>query len=89
MKLNEILFTSSLPTLDLHGYDTGYATIKINEFIKDNFIMGNVNVAIIHGIGSGIIKRLTHDVLKRNNYVEDFQIFRDNVGCTIVELKHK
>ena len=36
MKLDEIIFIDSLPSLDLHGFDSDYARIKINEFINDN-----------------------------------------------------
>ncbi len=89
MKLNEIIFTDSLPSLDLHGVDRDYAVIKINEFIHDNYIMGNENVVIVHGISGGIIKKTTHDTLKKNKYVLDYQVYAGNVGCTIVELLHK
>jgi DNA mismatch repair protein MutS2 len=89
MKLNEILFIDSLPSLDLHGIDRDYAVIKINEFIKDNYIMGNKNIVIVHGIGTGIIKHTVHDTLRKNKYVIDFQIFAGNVGCTIVEIIDK
>lgn len=87
MKLNEIIFIDSLPTLDLHEFDSDYARIKINEFINDNYKMKNRNVVIIHGIGSGIIRRVTQDTLKKNKYVLDYKIFTGNVGCTIVEIK--
>lgn len=88
MKLNEIIFIDSLPTLDLHGFDRDYARIKINEFINDNFAMGNYNVVIVHGIGSGAIRNTTHDTLRKNKRVLDFKIFIGNVGCTIVEIGH-
>ena len=87
MKLDEIIFIDSLPTLDLHGFDSDYARIKINEFINDNRKMGNYNVVIVHGIGGGTIRRVTHDTLRKNKYVVDFKIFIGNVGCTIVEIK--
>ena len=66
MKLNEIIFIDSLPTLDLHGFDRDYAVVKIKEFINDNYIMGNTNIVFIHGIGGGIIRKTVNDVLKRN-----------------------
>lgn len=88
MKLNEIIFIDSLPTLDLHGFDMDYARIKINEFINDNYVMGNYNVVIIHGIGSGVIRRTTHETLRKNKRVLDYKIFIGNVGCTIVEIAH-
>lgn len=89
MKLNEIIFIDSLPTLDLHGYDSDYARIKIKEFINDNYVMGNKNVVIVHGIGSGIIRRITHEELRVNKKVIDYKIFVGNVGCTIVEIVSK
>lgn len=89
MSLDEIIFIDSLPSLDLHGFDSDYARIKINEFINDNRKMGNYNVVIVHGIGSGTIKKVTHDTLRKNKYVKDFKIFIGNVGCTIVEIKNE
>lgn len=89
MSLDEIIFIDSLPSLDLHGFDSDYARIKINEFINDNRKMGNYNVVIVHGIGSGTIKKVTHDTLRKNKYVEDFKIFIGNVGCTVVEIKNE
>lgn len=89
MKLNEVIFIDSLPTLDLHGYDRDYARIKINEFINDNYIMGKLNVVIVHGIGSGTIRKTTHETLRCNSKVLDYKIFIGNIGCTIVELRHK
>ena len=89
MKLDEIIFIDSLPTLDLHGYDSDYARIKINEFINDNKKMKNYNVVIVHGIGSGTIRRVTHDTLRKNKQVLDYKIFIGNVGCTIVEISNK
>ncbi len=86
MKLDEIIFIDSLPTLDLHGFDSNYAVIKINEFINDNYIMRNKNIVIVHGIGDGIIRRVTQDTLRLNKKVKDFKIFSMNVGCTIIEL---
>lgn len=89
MKLDEIIFIDSLPTLDLHGFDRDYAKIKINEFINDNYIMGKTNVVIVHGIGSGLVRKATHEALRVNKKVIDYKIFIGNVGCTVVLLKHK
>ena len=89
MKLSEIIFIDSLPSLDLHGIDRDYAIIKVNDFVKDNYVMGNKNIVIVHGIGSGIIKRSVLVKLHKNNFVLDYEIFAGNVGCTIVELKSK
>ena len=65
---------SNLPTLDLHGIDREYARILINDFIKDNYLSKNKKVVIIHGNGTGIIKKTTQITLKSNKLVEEFYI---------------
>ena len=81
------LFSNSYPSLDLHGTDRDYARISINDFIYDNYKMGNRYVTIIHGNGSGIIKKTTQEVLKKNKYVEDFKIDNFNAGQTVVVIR--
>lgn len=87
MNLDEVIFIDNLPTIDLHGFDRDYATIKINEFIKDNKKMGNSIVVIVHGIGSGVLKKQTDLVLRKNNDVIEYKLFYRNVGATIVKIK--
>lgn len=87
MNLENVIFTNNLPTIDLHGLDREYASLKINEFISDNKKMGNDIVVIIHGIGSGILKKQTDMTLKNNNDVIDFKLFYNNIGMTLVKIK--
>ena len=89
MKLSEIIFIDQFPSLDLHGFDRDYARIKINEFIQDNFVMKNEFIVIVHGVGSGILKKETLDTLKKNKKVEEYQLFKGNIGCTIAKIKKK
>ena len=86
-KLNEIVFKESLPKLDLHGFDRDSARVAINDFIHDNHVMQNELLLIVHGIGSGIIKKETHQTLKQNPLVVDYKTDYFNEGCTIVEIK--
>jgi len=79
----------NLPHLDLHGYDREYAKIVINDFILDNYKMKNYKVIIVHGIGSGILKRTTQETLKRNRYVEEYKIDNFNDGQTIIKIKKR
>ena len=79
----------SLPSLDLHGIDRGYAKILINDFINDNYKMKNTKVVIIHGIGTGIIRKTTQEVLRNNKLVKEFKIDNFNPGMTIVEIEKK
>lgn len=78
---------NNLPQLDLHGIDRDYARILINEFITDNYKLKKEKVIIIHGIGTGIIRKTSHEVLKRNNYVKSYKTDNFNAGTTIVILK--
>ena len=80
---------SNIPSLDLHGMDRDYARILINDFIEDNYNSKNKNVVIIHGNGTGIIKKTTQDTLKKNKYVESYKIDNFNTGQTLVAIRKK
>jgi len=80
---------NNLPSLDLHGIDRDYAKILINDFIKDNYNIKNNKVIIIHGIGTGIIRKTTQEALKNNKLVEEYKIDNFNPGMTVVSLIKK
>lgn len=86
MKLENTMFISSLPKLDLHGFDRETARVAIEDFIKENIKLKNKEFIIVHGIGSGILKVTTHETLKRNKNVTDYMICYNNVGSTIVRI---
>ena len=86
MNLNDLIFIDNLPKLDLHGYDRETARVAINDFINDNYKMKNKFVTIVHGIGIGILKNTTNEVLKKNKKVIDFKTFYYNNGCTVVQI---
>lgn len=86
MSVNNI-FTKNLPSLDLHGETRDTARVLINDFIRDNIKMKNDKIIIIHGIGTGILKRETQNVLRNNKSVIEFGIDYMNEGSTIVRLK--
>lgn len=87
MKLDEVIFVDSLPSIDLHGFDRDTARVKVLEFINDNIKMKKDIICIVHGIGSGIVKNEIHNTLKRNKNVLEYKLFFNNVGCTIAKLK--
>ncbi len=80
---------NNLPQIDLHGYDRDYARIVINDFINDQYIQKNQMVIIIHGIGSGILRKTTHETLRHNKLVTSYKLDNFNPGTTIVEIKRK
>lgn len=82
-----MILYSQMPTLDLHGFDRDYARIMINDFIRDQHSLKNKKVIIIHGIGTGILRKTTFDTLKKNKFVLDFKLDNFNSGQTIVSLR--
>ena len=81
------IFLDNLPTIDLHGYDRDIARVMTNDFVMDNVLLNNDKIVIIHGIGTGIVKNSVHEALMKNRYVEKYQLYNFNTGCTIVWLK--
>ena len=48
--------------------------------------MKNKKVIIIHGNGSGILKKMTQETLRKNKLVKDYKIDNFNDGQTIVTI---
>lgn len=86
MNIDNIIFVDSLPSIDLHGLDRNTARVKVLEFIRDNKIMKNKIICIVHGIGSGILREEVHKTLSKSKDVLKYKLFYNNNGCTIVEL---
>ena len=86
MTLDNIVFIDSLPTIDVHGYDRDSARVAINDFVNDNVKMKREAIAIIHGIGTGILKEETRNVLSNNSKVVDFRVWYRNQGLTVALL---
>ncbi|MCI8778068.1 MAG: hypothetical protein HFI87_02855 [Bacilli bacterium] len=88
-RLDQIIFINNLPTIDLHGFDSETARVAINDFINDNYKMQNNFIVIIHGIGKGIIKKITFETLKKNRKILEFKSYYYNNGCTIAKIDLK
>ena len=80
-------YSNYYATLDLHGYDRDYAKIMIHEFILDQVKLKKTKCYIVHGRGTGILKKMTQETLKRNRYVLEYKIDNFNDGMTVVTLK--
>ncbi len=86
MTLNDIIFIEQYPKLDLHGYDRETARVAILDFIHENRKMKQEIFVIVHGIGSGILRETTRQILSKNQYVLEFKTYYYNNGCTIVRI---
>lgn len=81
-----IINRESLPRLDLHGENKDSARILVEEFLEYNYMLGQLELVIIHGIGEGILKKEVHKVLKKSKKVVEFGLDMFNPGCTLVRL---
>ena len=83
--MNDI-FIERYPKIDLHGDDRESARVRVNDFILENIILGNEIIVIIHGKGTGILKKMVHETLKSNKNVLEYKSDNFNDGCTVVRL---
>ena len=76
--------------VDLRGMTTDEAELALSQFI-DRAIVGNLTqVTVIHGKGTGAVRKAVHTYLKRCKGVASFRLGRfgeGENGVTIVELK--
>lgn len=89
MKKIEDIFIKNLPTIDLHGFDRESARVATDDFIKEAFLMEYGRVIIIHGIGTGVVKKSVYETLSKNKLVTNYHVYEMNVGCTIVDVCKK
>ena len=76
--------------LDIRGLMTDEADLQVERFL-DNAALGKLNiVTIIHGKGTGALRKAVHQQLKRHPSVKSFRLGRygeGEDGVTVVELK--
>ncbi len=82
----EDVFLKGLPRIDLHGFDSQSAYVATNDFLNENLILGNSKILIVHGKGTGTIKRIVHSTLQKRKEVLKYHTDNNNDGCTIVYL---
>lgn len=82
----EDIFLKNLPQIDLHGYDMESARVATIDFVKENCILKNEKILIIHGKGKGLVKKSVHETLSHLRVVTSYHTDNMNDGCTIVHL---
>ncbi len=87
MSLDDVIYIEKFPSIDLHGLDSQTARVFITDFINDNYKMGNTIIVIIHGIGTGTLRKVTSEVLSKNSRVLAYKTYYYNNGCTIAQIK--
>ena len=88
---NYISKTKNVSTeIDLRGQTLDEAVMNTEKFLDDCYLAGISPVTIIHGKGTGILRKGIHEMLKKHKYVKSFRLgtFGEGEdGITIAELK--
>ena len=86
----ELRAQTTKPELDLRGMDSIEAVAAAESFI-DGAVLARLNtVTIIHGKGTGALRKAIHQMLKKNRAVKSFRLGNfgeGESGVTIVEIK--
>ena len=79
-------FINILPSIDVHGQTRDEAMFYVEDFINDNIKLGNKKIVIIHGIGTGVLKKEINTHFKRDKRINKMYGYGSNLGITIIEL---
>lgn len=77
------------PEIDVRGFRTDEALLKVQHFIDDALLVGASQVRILHGKGNGILRQMIQQYLKAMPYVNkvrDEHVQFGGAGITVVEL---
>ncbi len=73
--------------LDLHTFRADECADLVDEYVRAAREAGLREVRVIHGKGTGALRRTVHAVLERSAHVARFRPADANWGATIVELR--
>ena len=76
--------------LDIRGEKPEEAEFEVIKFIDDAYVSGLTRVEILHGKGTGVLKKFVKEILKSHDKVKEFHFAHVDMGgdgITIAELK--
>jgi DNA mismatch repair protein MutS2 len=77
------------PTIDLHGERVEAALERLTAYLDDALLAGLDSVVIVHGVGTGALRRAVRDALREHPRVRGFRGGRKDEGgegATVAEL---
>ncbi len=77
-------------TLDLHTFRPGEIKYLVPDYLEECRKKRIYQVRIIHGKGTGTLRRTVHAILHRLSYVQDFRLADETAGswgATLVTLQ--
>jgi len=90
LSMDSVPVISVEPEIDLRGMMSSDAVENVDTYISDAIATGLTTVRLIHGKGSGILRRNISELLKHDDRIEDFRLGawgEGDTGVTIVKLK--
>lgn len=76
--------------IDLRGMDAEEACYRTDKYLDEAYLGNLGEVTIVHGKGTGILRKAINDMLKRHPHVKSYRLGvygEGGDGVTIVELK--
>jgi DNA mismatch repair protein MutS2 len=76
--------------LNLIGQTTDEARDRVDRFLDEAYLQGHSHIRIIHGHGTGALRRAVAELLRTHPHVARFDLAPENqggAGATVVELK--
>lgn len=78
-------------SIDVRGNNLEEAIYLVDKYLDDVSMSNLVNVTIVHGKGSGVLREGIQDFLKKHPHVESYRngVYGEGeLGVTVVEMKH-
>lgn len=64
---------ADVPELDLHGLSRREAEYELDRFIDRQFAGGEKVLRVVHGRGTGTLRRFIHGFLAKHDQVKDYK----------------
>ena len=78
------------PEINLIGKMTADALPELNKYLDDAFLAKLPQVRVVHGRGTGALRKMVHECVKKNKHIESFRLGEygeGSDGVTIVYFK--
>ena len=78
------------PEINLIGKMTADALPELNKYLDDAFLAKLPQVRVVHGRGTGALRKMVHDCAKKNKHIESFRLGEygeGSDGVTVIYFK--